>query len=125
MARDCGHRSPLCRFWPIGHDDQRDRLRRPVFVIRKVLDVLMPVNSTILGAFGLLSHTVEGVPKDVEIPRAAGKMQRCFASKADGQRSCCPLLNDNSARNPSLHPLLRLTDPPGKGTKSSWRSGKL
>ncbi|RZU73044.1 hypothetical protein EV384_1440 [Micromonospora kangleipakensis] len=85
----------------------------------------MPVNSAILSAFGLLSHTVEGVPKDVEIPMSAGKMQRCFASKADGQRSCCPLLNDNSARNLSFHPLPRLAEQPGKGTKSSRRSGKL
>lgn len=126
MARHRRRRSLLCHVWPVGDDDQRDRSRRAVFVVRcQVLDVLMPSNSAILSAFCLLGHTVEGVPNDVEIPMTAGKMQRVFASKADGQRPFCPLLNDNAARNLSFYPLLRLAEQQGKGTQSSRRSGKF
>jgi hypothetical protein len=85
----------------------------------------MPHNSAILSAFCLLGHTVEGVPNDVEIPMTSGEMQRVSASKADGQRPFCPLLDDNPAGNVSLYPLLRLTEQQGKGTKRSRRSGKF
>ncbi len=85
----------------------------------------MPTNSTILSAFCLLGHTDESVPNDVEILMTAGKMQRVLTSMADSQRSFCPFLNDNAARNLRFYPPLSLTEQQGKGTKSSRRSGKL
>src|SRR4051794_6317926 len=79
--------------WPIGRDDQGNRVRRPVLVAGEVLDVLMPFDTPVFGGRRLFSCTVQRVPDDVEKLGAAGEVQRGLVPQTDQQRTAGDLLN--------------------------------
>jgi hypothetical protein len=85
----------------------------------------MPVDCPIIGGLGLLSHTIERVPNDVEILAATAEEQRSPALQTDKQRTGGRLLTDDPAGDRRPKGLSMFAEQPAEATEGSWRTRKL
>ncbi|GIJ30584.1 hypothetical protein Vqi01_57460 [Micromonospora qiuiae] len=68
-----------------------------------MLDVLMPVDCSVVGGLGLFSDAIECIPDDAETLTITGKVQCGLTVQADEQRADGFRLNDRTARDRRLN----------------------